>query len=75
MAVIIPQKITFREWINLLRTDYPNANIPQDVNEDAWREYAWLIINDPAFSAKIPPTPDVYAEPIKWIQAFSNAIY
>ena len=67
--------MNFQTWIGLLKTDYPSANIPLNAKEADWRNVARQIISDPAFSAKVPPTPDGYAEPIEWIRSFSNAIY
>ena len=75
MAVIMPQNITFVQWISLLKMDYPNATIPQVENDTNWKAVARQVMNEPNFSSNAIPTPDVYAEPNEWIAAFSNALY
>lgn len=75
MSVFIATDLTFDRFIDLLKMDYPSANIPLNATEADWRNAARQIISDPAFNAQVPPTPDGYAEPIEWIRAFSNAIF
>ena len=68
-----PEYVTFDEWINVLSIQYPTANIPKYDGKN-WKEYARLIVADPYFAKSAPPLPDVYAEPLQWVKAFS-AIY
>lgn len=54
---ILPVGLEFKQWVDALRNEYPDADLPLFVDENNWKQWAESLIIIPTFNNVALPDP------------------
>lgn len=67
-SVILPEFIDLSNWAASLIIDFPDDNIPLLYNDDRWREWGDLLIQEESFVGNNAPSTLGYTDWKPWAQ-------
>lgn len=63
-----PQFTDFKTWANSLFVDFPTDDIPSLYDENDWKRWGEILIQNTSFSENNAPSPQNYNDSLKWAQ-------
>jgi hypothetical protein len=72
--VIIPLEISLKDWAASLVIDFPDDNIPILTDENDWKNWGCLVVEQTSFADNGAPSPILFDEVNKWTMAMFNSM-
>lgn len=66
--MILPIGIGLMDWASQLAADFPGDNVPILLSEDAWQDWAAVVISLPSFADPSAPVPYDYQDWRPWAE-------
>lgn len=71
---MLPQFTTLKKWADSLIIDFPSDNIPILQNEEKWKDWGDLLIQENSFSRSAAPGTRFYSDWEEWAMAVFYAM-
>lgn len=67
--ITLPQRITLTNWAAALEIDFPEDNVPALSDEENWKEWGNLLVQENSFTRNGAPGTSGYSDWESWARA------
>jgi len=66
--MMIPRFTTLKKWADSILIDFPTDDVPILTDEDRWKDWGDLLVQEPSFSKSGAPGTSTYSDWNQWAQ-------